>query len=93
LTLGTFMRSQGRLDEAMSHYRSASRIFREAFGAGSVMEAGVQVDMADLLVTLGQDDEARPLLQAALEAYGDMLPPTHYRMEQIRTLMERVGAG
>jgi serine/threonine-protein kinase len=93
LTLGILLRDHDRPAESIAYFERAVAVFQDAFGTGSLMEAGVQVDMADALLSLDRSPEARDLLEAALRAYDGVLPDTHARIEQARRLLVRAGAG
>ena len=68
--LGTLLRSQGKLTEAVDAYRLAQKEFSEIEMRGDV--AAIHLVVADLLLELGQDRQARWEIQAALPAIDEL---------------------
>ncbi|HSM60496.1 MAG TPA: serine/threonine-protein kinase [Longimicrobiales bacterium] len=93
LALAGHLREHATESEALALYERAASVFRDAFGPGSLLEAGARVDAADLLLESGRRVEAITALEAALKAYEGVLPSSHRRVQHARELLSRARGG
>lgn len=93
MTLAGLLRDRGSTGEALRLYAGAGALLRETYGAGSLLEANLQVDWGELLLRLGRHSEAARVLDEALATYRTVMPAYHPRIAEIATLLGRAQGG
>lgn len=85
--LGQYYLYSGRLEEAVDRLREGYELIREVRGLDNANTANAAALYADVLVALGQTDQAEALARQSLETRLTMFGEGHYDVAQSRATL------